>query len=458
MNQFIAIVKMFLVCTSFSFFGYLILKSFHFLFLNIRENLALYRYCNQKKLRNRLQHEYYIPVSILLATHEDEDCIVDVVDSLLSLQYKLYEIVIIDDGSHDKTVDTLVKTFQLKKTKRPIRKQLPTRDIEAVYQTNHQNIKITLLKKERGGIADAFNAGINVSNYPYFLCINSSCILQHDALENLIRPVLEDDNVTVCSGVFHVGKRGKLKDREAYKYHFPKSILAKGQALEYPYFTFVTRKRLEELKGSASFCLFKKEEAIRVLGYDVDAVGENFELLAKIKEACHIQGERFLIKYAPDAICYMEVPSNITTLYRQRKAWNRGLLQVIKRYQRNFPMSKHKIREFLTFFSFAIFDFYAPFIEIFGLLITILTCYLGFCNSLLSGLFLLSYVLFCGCLSLCLFITKLWTENTQISFWGLIKGIVSCFIEQTVLKFLVFFAKIASFFKSKKSVAKKRKK
>ena len=52
-------------------------------------------------------------------------------------------------------------------------------------------VPITLVQKKNGGKADALNMGINVSNYPYFLCIDADSVLQYDSLEKIVRPVLK---------------------------------------------------------------------------------------------------------------------------------------------------------------------------------------------------------------------------------------------------------------------------
>ena len=135
------------------------------------------------RLRNEMKRDYYIPVSVIVPAHNEGVTIEATIRSLLLLQYRLYEIVVVDDGSTDDTSDVMVKAFSMQQISRPIQRVLDTQPVEAVFETRSYKVPITLIRKRNGGKADALNVGINAARYPYFICMDADSVLQYDSLE-----------------------------------------------------------------------------------------------------------------------------------------------------------------------------------------------------------------------------------------------------------------------------------
>ena len=425
------IFKSIFINITFLFILYLIATSFYLMIATIRESFALRKFQKQQRFSNRLNHDYLIPVSIILATHNDGKKAVATVRSLLSLNYKLYEIVIVDDQSNDNTVSHLIESFHLKAVEKPIRRQLQTKDVLEVYQTQNEKVKITLLKKEHGGFADTFNVGINTADYPYFICMNTNFSLSGDSLQNLVLPILEDEHVVACTGIVRIGKM--KEEKKGFRFMLPKGILRKAQVLEYNRFAFLSKQHNEDF-GLPSFVLFQKKLIIYILGFDEDAVGENFELIRKIKEYSLVQQDDFVIKNAPNAVAFLSVPKSIFGFIRQRMNWNHGLSKNMLRYKKDVS------------FRCSVHEFYLPFIELIGIVAMIFTALLQLVDLSFIGLFIGSYILFCALLSLSIFLLKLWTEKTSLSFVDFINTFIASIVEVSVLKILSYMAKLLSFF------------
>jgi len=415
------------------FILYILIDSAYLVITTVIENEKLKQYQKGQKLRNRLKHEYYIPVSIIVKTYNDEEKILETIDSILKLNYKLYEIVIIDDGSKDQTRETLIQSFNLKKVNKPFRNILKTKKTKEIYHGTYKNKKITLVHKEHGGDADAYNLGINASEYPYFICLNANYTVQKDTLENLFRPILEDEKVVACSGSIQVGKI-REEYGNTYRYYFPDGILAKGQAIEYSKATFLTMQHQENLAGLPSITLFRKDIVVSVLGFDPNGAGENFELIGKIKEASHIQQDHYLLKYAPNATCLIEVPNKITDFIKQREKLNKALLA-------NYKKSKESNRVLENLF-FLLYKLYAPIIKVIGFIAIVVACILNLLSPVNMIVFLGCYLLLKICLSTATFLAIEHPLHAKLKGSGIITVIYASIIEETVLKIITTTGKI----------------
>ena len=107
-----------------------------------------------------------------LAGYNEEATIASSIRSLLQLSYSEYEIIAINDGSKDKTLEVLIKEFALVPFPEAYDRQLATKAIRNIYHsTKLPNLRV--IDKINGGKADSLNAGINISRYPLFCCIDA---------------------------------------------------------------------------------------------------------------------------------------------------------------------------------------------------------------------------------------------------------------------------------------------
>ena len=142
-------------------------------------------------MKNILPQDYYVPITIIVPAYNEEITVVETVTSLLGLEYRSYEIIVVDDGSKDDTSKKLIEAFDMRTVHRPIRRQIACQPEEFVYESRSQKVPLTLIRKRNGGKADSLNMGINASNFPYFICIDADSVLQYDSLRKIAQPVLE---------------------------------------------------------------------------------------------------------------------------------------------------------------------------------------------------------------------------------------------------------------------------
>ena len=166
-----------------------------------------------------------MPVTIVVPAYNEEVTIEASIRSLLALDYKLYEIVVVDDGSSDDTSKVVRDAFHMQQISRSIQRKIPCQPEEVIYESYEWKVPITLIRKKNGGKADALNMGINAAKYPYFICMDADSVLQYDSLEKIVRPVLEDVSVVAVGGVVRPCNGTEIHDGHVVSYRMLDQII-----------------------------------------------------------------------------------------------------------------------------------------------------------------------------------------------------------------------------------------
>ena len=420
-----------------------------FLFLSVAVGSSdLYAGKRRVLLRNELSNDYYVPVSILVPAHNEGVTIQATIRSLLALDYKLYEIIVVDDGSSDNTVQILRDAFRLQPIDRPIQRRVACRPAQAVYESRAWKVPITLITKENGGKADALNMGINVAAYPYFVCIDADSVLQCDSLEKIVRPLLENAQVVAVGGAVRPCNGAEIETGRIIRYSMPKKLLACMQVLEYDRSFLASRILFDKFNGniiiSGAFGLFQKELVIQTGGYDPSTMGEDMELVVKHHVFCREHGLPYLIRYAADAICWTQVPEHLRDLCRQRRRWHIGLFQTMMKHRRILANLKYGAVSFVSYFYFLIYELFSPYIEVFGLLATVLAVAVDLINVPFMVAFFAVYVVYTAILSLTAFFARIHTVNLTLALSDVFKAVGLCAVEVSCLRFVMAWVRITA--------------
>ena len=442
------IIQIFLLCVECFFILYMIGYA-TFLFLSVAVGSSdLYAAKRRNLLKNELSNEYYVPVSILVPAHNEALTIEATIRSLLALDYKLYEIIVVDDGSTDDTAQVVREAFRMWRVNRPIQRRIPCQPEEEIYETRAWKVPITLVRKQNGGKADALNMGINVSNYPYFLCLDADSILQYDSLEKIMRPVLEDPDVVAVGGAVRPCNGAELKDGRVVRYRMPKKLLACMQVLEYDRSFLAARILFDKFNGniiiSGAFGLFQKQAVIAAGGYDNTTMGEDMELVVKLHVFCRENGWRYRIRYATDAICWTQVPERLRDLRGQRRRWHIGLFQSMMKHRNIMANPKYGAVSFISYFYFLLYELYSPYIEILGLLTTLLAFAVDLINVPFMLLFFGIYVVYTAVLSITAFFARIHTIDLPLYPSDVLKAVGLCLVEVSCLRFIMAWVRMTA--------------
>jgi peptidoglycan-N-acetylglucosamine deacetylase len=338
-------------------------------------------------------------ISIIAPAYNEEVSIIESVTSLLNLQYPIYEVVVVNDGSKDSTLSILIKHFNLERKHPSHINHLNTKKIRGVYTTKDIP-NLVVVDKQNGGKADALNVGINVSKQPYVCGIDADSILEGDALLKLASSMLDDTKPYVALGGNIYPANGFTFDKgKVEKRSIPKEMICRFQTIEYLRAFTSGRIGWSELRSlmiiSGAFGLFQKEALIETGGYltsssklKKDTVGEDMELVVRLTRQALEKKDPYRVSYVYNAFCYTELPSDIKTLLKQRNRWQRGLIDILSYHRKLSFNPKYRQIGVIGYPYFFIFEFLGPFFEAQGYLMLIIALILGLLNPvIILGIF-----------------------------------------------------------------------
>ncbi len=370
------ITQFFIDLLLFGFFIYSVLLLLSYLLIagySIGE-MKHYLFKNSFTDYNLLASSEYAPaISILAPAYNEGANIIENVRSLLAVHYNNMELIVINDGSKDDTLEKLIGAYDMEITPFAGDAKIKTEAIRGFYKSkNPLYHKLIVIDKENGGKADALNAGINVSDKKYIVCIDVDCILEQDALLKLIKPFLEqtDRKMIATGGVIRIANSCEISNGKLVRVHLPKKFLPRVQALEYIRAFLLGRMAWSRLDGlliiSGAFGAFDREIAIKAGGYNRNTVGEDMEIIVRMRRYMHENGIPYKVAYIPDPLCWTEAPASYKILGRQRNRWTRGTIETLQLHKKMFFNPRYKILGMLSYPYWFFFEFLAPVIEFIG--------------------------------------------------------------------------------------------
>lgn len=314
-------------------------------------------------------------ISIIAPAYNETLNIVENVRSLLSNHYVNYDVIIVNDGSKDDSLEKLIEAYDLVKVDYLINNQIPTKPLrKGVFKsTNPAFEKLIVVDKENGGKADALNTGLNISPNKYVACIDVDCLLLEESLQKMIKPFLEstDEKVIAAGGVIRIANSCVIKDGKLLDVNLPKNLIVRGQILEYLRAFLLGRMAWSKLNGllviSGAFGLFDKKIAIEVGGYDINTVGEDMEIIVRMRRHMEEQKIKYKVAYIPDPLCWTEAPDNYKIFISQRNRWTRGTIETLKKHRKIGFNRKYNALGTISYPYWLIYERLAPVIEVLGL-------------------------------------------------------------------------------------------
>lgn len=373
-------------------------------------------------------------VSLIAPAYNEGLSIVASVKSFLSLNYPSFEIIVVNDGSKDDTMEKLKEAFKLYEEKIFMDPRLKHQPIKATYRSSIHP-QLTVVDKVNGGKADANNAGVAVARNPIFCAVDSDSILEEDALLRIAAPFFEKPEETVAAGgTIRVLNGSTTKNGRVIVQRLSRRPLVMYQNVEYIRAFLCGRVGWNALNAtlviSGAFGLFNREAVIAAGGYDHGSIGEDMELVVRLHQTCTRMGKKYRVVFIPDPVCWTEVPSDLSTLARQRTRWQRGLADTLSRNKDLFH-PKYKTMGLYTVPYFYLVELWGPVLELLSWAAVIVGYFLGIINTQLVWLFFLVGLIFAMMMTVfAVLIEELYfrkESRVKEFFWLLFHGFIETF-------------------------------
>jgi cellulose synthase/poly-beta-1,6-N-acetylglucosamine synthase-like glycosyltransferase len=332
-------------------------------------------------------------ISILAPAYNEEATIEVSLRALLALHYPSLEVIVISDGSKDRTVRVLIEKFDLVPVKTIYERKIDTKPVRTLYRSATYP-GLVVVDKENGGKADALNVGLSFARGELVCAMDADTLIEQDGLQRMVRPFLYRTDVVATGGTIRVVNGSQVKHGRVEKTAVPTNLLAGVQVVEYLRAFLFGRLGWNRLGGniiiSGAFGLFQREAVLSAGGYLHDTVGEDMELVVRLKRLSYENGGPGNIAFVPDPVAWTEVPESRKVLGRQRDRWHRGLADVLWRHRRMLLNPRYGVTGMLVYPYYAFVELLAPVIEAVGLIGLILGLVFGVVDWTFAGLFYLT--------------------------------------------------------------------
>jgi cellulose synthase/poly-beta-1,6-N-acetylglucosamine synthase-like glycosyltransferase/peptidoglycan/xylan/chitin deacetylase (PgdA/CDA1 family)/spore germination protein YaaH len=275
-----------------------------------------------RKRKNFATPDYQPRVAVLIPAYNEEKVIVRTIRSVMMSNYKNIRIIVIDDGSKDRTYDVA----------------------REAYPADIASGRLTVLTKPNGGKADALNFALERIDEELYVGIDADGVIAHDAIANLV-PHFANPQIGAVAGNAKVGNRVNLWTR--------------WQALEYITSQNFERRALDlfdvVMVVPGAIGAWRTAPVKTGGGYHSNTVAEDADLTMNLLE----QG--YSVIYEDQALAFTEAPVNADGLIRQRFRWSFGILQAI--YKHKGAISKHRAMGLFALPNILIFQILLPLVS-----------------------------------------------------------------------------------------------
>jgi cellulose synthase/poly-beta-1,6-N-acetylglucosamine synthase-like glycosyltransferase len=322
-----------------------------------------------------------IPISLVVPAYNESSSIITSVRAMLQLEYPDFELIVVNDGSKDDTLQKLIDEFGMQPFPEAYRARVPCAAVNGIYRsTRFSNLRV-VDKVNGGSKADASNAGINACRYPLVCIVDADSVLQPDSLRRVVRPFLEDPSTVAVGGTVRIANGCLVRQGYLEKVGLPRNFLALVQVVEYLRAFLFGRMGWSPINAlliiSGAFGVFHKETLVEVGGYNPNAVGEDMELVLRMHRRMKASGRPYRITFIPDPVCWTDAPENLRDLKSQRVRWQHGLGQALMLNRSLIFNPRGGAVSWVAIPFYLIFELMGPVIEVAGYFFIVACALLG---------------------------------------------------------------------------------
>lgn len=325
-------------------------------------------------------------VSVIMPAYNEQNVIIHTTVSALAQEYPHIEVVVVNDGSKDRTLDVLIDHFGLEVFESdPEQGPIPTERVLTVYRSRSEP-RITVIDKAPSGAkADGSNAGINLARHPWVVVMDADEFMERDSIARCMAEVVAaPDRIAAVGGTLLPANDIVIDGPDIRERRAPTNYWVGCQTIEYLTAFLVARPGLARLGAmpivSGGFGLFRRDAVIAVGGYRHGHLGEDMDMCLRIQRTLADQGETFSVIQVPESICWTEFPSTQEVLRRQRIRWHRGLRSIVSDHGSMVARRRYGSVGTVGVGSLFLFEWIGPLLEAIGWLLIAWLLWAGWAN------------------------------------------------------------------------------
>ena len=363
-------------------------------FKRIIEHKRKMAYVDLKKI---FKFQNYKPISVIVPAYNEENTIVESIKSLLQLEYPEYQLIIVNDGSTDGTLDKIFTQFGIRQVSFIPLYKLESMPIKSVYMSPLYP-SLVVVDKENGGKADAINAGINISINPLITVIDADSILERDCLLKIVRPFMENEDIIAVGGTIRVANGCDIVQGNIVKVGIARSWLARFQTVEYLRAFLFGRNGFDVMNSvmiiSGAFSCFSRDALIEIGGYRKGCIGEDMEIIVRMHEVFRLEKPETKITFIPDPVCWTEAPERLKILRSQRIRWQKGTIDSLRLHTKILFNHRFGALGLVAFPYYILFEMVGPVIEISGYFVFMFALFFNLVSTPFAVAFLSAVILY----------------------------------------------------------------
>lgn len=330
-------------------------------------------------------------LTVVMPAWNEGTLIEESVRSILALDYPDHEVIVVNDGSTDDTLEVLTRAFSLVPSRRTVPTDGPVQvqgAVRGVYESSDPSVPLVVLDTENSGRSDAINAGIAVGAKDLMVFLDADSVLDPDALLLAVQPFLDDPLRVVATGGSVRAVNGcRVVAGRVTRVGMPKAWIARFQVLEYLRAFSLGRAGWSMIRClmliSGAFGVYRRDVLLTVGGLDADTIGEDFELAMAVHRWCRDRRRDYRMVFVTEPASWTEVPDTLAVLKRQRVRWHRGLWEVLWKYRRMALNPKYGRIGLVGLPYYWLFELFAPLFEVLGVIVMVVALLTGAVNPVM---------------------------------------------------------------------------
>jgi cellulose synthase/poly-beta-1,6-N-acetylglucosamine synthase-like glycosyltransferase len=386
------------------------------------------------RLENLSHSAFTPPISLIVPAHNEAGSIVDSVAALLELEYPNLEIIVVNDGSADATLERLLHAYQLVPAHLLYVAEIRTARVKRLFKSAREPRLIVLDKESAGNKADAVNAGLNVCGSPFVCVVDADSLLERDSLMRIVSGIFSDPGSAVAAGgIVRVLNGCSVVQGRLQSISLPRRPIEILQVIEYLRAFLVGREAWAYFNMlpiiSGAFGIFRRDLVLRIGGFRTQAIGEDIDLVVRLHRYLREQAMEYRISFVPDPTCWTEVPADLKSLARQRARWQQGLMDTLW-LNRDMLFRRRYGRIGLLLLPYMwVFELAAPVMELLGYFTIFFAALAGSLSPRLAFEFLLFGYAFATALSVGGVLLEEITYRRYANWRDVLCMLVFCFLE-----------------------------